>query len=625
TTSDATPRLEGRAGNNAVVEIWINEGRVDTIMADQFGYWRYTPTLSEGANSITVVSQGVSSDVFNIDFAPVVIPVEPELTVYPLGSDGDVTYQRMANVFGKAPAGSMITLLINEQAVATIIVNDNGDWSFYTALFNGENRVSIAHGNDVSETTTVTLVGSPAPAISFAHDDEGVRTYVYHNAATDDATPQLQGTAAPNAIVQIYRGTQNIGSAAADINGNWIFDASINPGLNEISVVENGITSEVFNITLEVAPTITGLFADGDLIENGGASNGTSFVLQGTAQPYAQVAIDQTGSRTPLWTTADQFGNWSVPVVVNVNGTNSFYVTSGGQYSEGYSFTYIPVAELPEDAEMLNYIPLIGIVHDSVGSLQWVQNNGWTDVAQPEIYGTYARPNSIVTIVDGNNNVIGSTTADNSGDWRFIPSEPLAPGKYDFYAQNEFGLSGNPFTLNLRDPEPAPLMFAWDDTGDLQGLRWSGELMDDTTPTFHGSTQPFSQISLFNGEGELLGTATSGWNGAWTIDIVEPLQSGRHSFVAVDEKGKSSDVFVLNIVPVNDAQLPEMSSLLADASMMIFAAQPSDDEQQEIVELNISEEDMAITTLDTGVIVESIGQDMLSAQQLEEEYNLNTL
>ncbi|NWA63144.1 hypothetical protein HX773_19745, partial [Pantoea sp. B9002] len=80
-TSDATPRLEGRAGSHAVVEIWNNRRPVGSVIADQNGYWNYTPTLAEGRNQFVVISQGVSSSSFTMTYAPVVGPVEQELSI----------------------------------------------------------------------------------------------------------------------------------------------------------------------------------------------------------------------------------------------------------------------------------------------------------------------------------------------------------------------------------------------------------------------------------------------------------------------------------------------------------------------------------------------------------------
>lgn len=258
-----------------------------------------------------------------------------------------------------------------------------------------------------------------------------------------------------------------------------------------------------------------------------------------------------------------------------------------------------------------------------MGSMQWLRSGSWTDDTQPEIYGTYARPHSVVSIVDGNNNLIGTATADRNGDWTFTPAEPLAPGQYDFYAQNESGISGNPFTLNVNDPDPAPTMVAWDDAGDYQGIRKSGDFVDDATPTFHGSGKPNTLISLVDKDNQLLATTTSNWSGAWTIEIEQPLQTGTHTFVAVEQDGQSSEPLVLNILSSDGTAWPEITALLADGDAMLFAAQATNIEEH--VELTISEADMTQSNLNGGVITDFVGQNGRWSEQLEEQQNLNNL
>jgi hypothetical protein len=630
-TQDSTPTLEGRAANGSRVEIWLNDRYITTVDAGRNGYWNYTPTLNEGMNQIHVVSQGVSSAVFEINYAPVITPIEPELTIEFIDRSWDgnsnTTQDRISSFTGKAPAGSVITLYVNGQPVTTIEVDRGGEWHYSTALFDGANILNVASGTDVSAAITVTVSGSPAPVISWAFDDEGMQSHVYHNGATDDATPQLKGLAAPYSLIQVYVGTQHVGSTEADINGNWDFTPTIHVGSNDIHVVENGVASEIFTITLMIAPTITGLYADGDLIEHGGSSEANNYTLKGTAQPFAVVELYQSGSNNPLRITADEYGNWSHTVSATL-GDNTYWAFSGNQYSEGYSFTYhwLPEQSAASDtgtADISHYVPYISTVEDSVGSMQWLRSGSWTDDTQPEIYGTYARPHSVVSIVDGNNNLIGTATADRNGDWTFTPAEPLAPGQYDFYAQNESGISGNPFTLNVNDPDPAPTMVAWDDAGDYQGIRKSGDFVDDSTPTFHGSGKPNTLISLVDQDNQLLATTTSNWSGAWTIEIEQPLQTGTHTFVAVEQDGQSSEPLVLNILSSDGAAWPEITALLADGDAMLFAAQATNIEEH--VELTISEADMTQSNLNGGVITDFAGQNGRWSEQLEEQQNLNNL
>ena len=641
TTQSATPQISGRAEAGMRVQLWVNDVMIDDTYADRNGLWYFTPRLTEGVNRIVVKSNGAESDVFELTYQPIVVPVEPELSIVYHSEfwEGNTTTAERQSIFsGKAPAGSLVTLYINDQPVTTIEVSGAGDWTFATALFDGENSLKIGIDGQFSDAVSVTVQGSPAPAIHTAYDDVGVNWVLSHNGVTDDATPLLRGVSAPNAIIHLYVDGQPFGSVRAEMTGIWQAEVSLNPGLNAIHVVENGVPSEDFYLTLEDAPVITGLYADGELIENGGASAETDFILHGSAQPHARVEIYNSGSSLPIVVTADADGNWSHRVTA-LEGENTYFAVSNGQWSEAFFFTYLleleepalpeqpeqaafPIDE-PENIEQYSNVPSIAVVHDSVSTMPWLVNTGsWTDDAQPELYGYLARPHSIVTILDGEKNVVGTALADSNGDWRFTPDEPLSPGQWDFSAANEYGISGNTFTVNIRDLDPAPSMFAFDDAGDYRGIRPSGSFTDDATPTFYGSSNPNKLISLYDQDNQLIATTTSNWNGSWTINIETSLQPGTHSFVARDEDGKSSDSYVLNIKTSDDAPWPEISSLLADGDAMLFAAQTVNDEQDEFVALTISEADMAHSSLHDALSSDVAANQPLNIELLDEHQSL---
>ncbi|MBA0034900.1 hypothetical protein HS962_01410 [Pantoea sp. BIGb0393] len=647
TTQSSTPYISGRAEPYMRVQLWVNDAMIDAIYADRNGIWHFTPRLTEGVNRIMVKSNGAESDVFELTYQPEVVPVEPvdpvdpELSIVYHNelSDGNTTTAERQSVFsGKAPAGSVITLYLNDQLVTTIEVASTGDWIVSTALFDGVNSLRIGLDGQFSEAVAVTVQGSPAPQILIAQDDQGVAWQLQNNDFTDDAIPQLRGVSAPNAIIQVYVGGQHLGSAQADMSGIWQVDINLNPGRNEIYVVENGVASENFYLTLEDAPVITGLFADGEMHENGGAAGDAELVLHGIAQPGATVEIYDSHSSLPIVITADANGNWSHTVSALI-GENTYFAVSRGQWSEAFYFNYIPdLAEpaqpeqpeqpafpidMPENIEQYLNVPYITSAYDSVGTMPWLVNSGsWTDDAQPELYGGGARPNVIITILDGDNNVIGSTRTNSKGDWRFTPDEPLSPGQWDFSAANEYGNSGSTFTVNIRDLDPAPNMIAYDDVGDYRGVRPSGSFIDDAMPSFHGGSNPNKLISLYDQNNQLIATTTSNWNGSWTINIETPLLPGTHSFVARDEDGKSSDSLVLNIKTSDDAPWPEISSLLADGDAMLFAAQTESDDQDSFVTLTISEADMAHSSLHDALSSDMVANPRLSIELLDEHQSL---
>lgn len=69
-----------------------------------------------------------------------------------------------------------------------------------------------------------------------------------------------------------------------------------------------------------------------------------------------------------------------------------------------------------------------------------------------------------------------------------------------------------------------------------------GSVLKDGRPTISGTAPPHATVQVYD-DGALLGTATAGAQGDWTLLPGEPLGSGEHTVTAVasDEAGRTSD------------------------------------------------------------------------------------
>lgn len=72
-TSDTMPLIQGSAPAYSVVYIYSNQSYIGMVTSDGKGQWQYKPTmpLSNGGHTLTVVSEGQSSEPFVISVRPV--------------------------------------------------------------------------------------------------------------------------------------------------------------------------------------------------------------------------------------------------------------------------------------------------------------------------------------------------------------------------------------------------------------------------------------------------------------------------------------------------------------------------------------------------------------------------
>ncbi|WP_301771122.1 Ig-like domain-containing protein [Burkholderia orbicola] len=251
-------------------------------------------------------------------------------------------------------------------------------------------------------------------------------------------------------------------------------------------------------------------------------------------------------------TVADRSGNWAfTPGVPLADGEHAFTVTArdaaGNESEASQSFNVTIDTSGPGKTVITD---VIDDVDPQTGS---VSNGGYTNDTRPTLHGT-AKPGSIVTIRDGDT-VLGSTTADKSGNWRFTPdaAHALSEGTHSLTAQSKdsTGTEGDVSSTYVvkvdTTPPDAPVMTdVIDDFGDVTGSVGQGEATDDRRPTLKGTAEQNSIIVIYdvvNGTMVRLGSTQADAYGRWSFRTDSPLKNGTHEFqmVAYDAAGNASD------------------------------------------------------------------------------------
>ncbi|MCB9599259.1 MAG: hypothetical protein H6720_02710 [Sandaracinus sp.] len=139
---------------------------------------------------------------------------------------------------------------------------------------------------------------------------------------------------------------------------------------------------------------------------------------------------------------------------------------------------------------------------------------------RPVISGTATPGITVVLTLDGT--ALGMTTADATGAWTFTPSSDIADGVHTVIATvmggMDMAMDGADFTVDTTTSVAitAPV---------------DGDRSTNTTPTISGTGEVGAMVTVMV-DGMMLGIATVGMDGTWTIDVTTALADGTHSVAA---------------------------------------------------------------------------------------------
>ncbi len=176
-----------------------------------------------------------------------------------------------------------------------------------------------------------------------------------------------------------------------------------------------------------------------------------------------------------------------------------------------------------------------------------------TDDATLAFSGT-TDPGATVQLLSGKQ-VIGTASADSSGNYTVAVRSPLSPNAFTFtvVASNVDGSSpaSNPFTLTIvavPTTPTAPMLLAASDSG----TKGDG-FTDDASPSLTGTAFGGATVQLLNSGGIVIATGTAGSAGSYVIPIAGPLSPQAYDYrvQTIDKYGDNSSpsaAFSLTVV-----------------------------------------------------------------------------
>ena len=587
-TSDTTPTVTGGGAEaGATVKLYDTDGTtlLGTTTADGSGNWSITSSaLTDGAHTLKAKvtdaagNTGAASTALTvtIDTTAPSAPSAPDLaSASDSGSsstDNNTSVTTPTLTGGGVEAGATVTLYDTNgtTVLGTTTADGSGNWSITSStLTSGAHtlttKVTDAAGNTGAASAGLTLtIDTTAPSAPGAPDlasgsDAGASNTDNFTNAT---TPTVTGSGAEaGATVKLYDtdGTTLLGTATADGSGNWsITSSTLTNGAHTLTTKVTdpaGNTSAASaGLTVTIDTTAPSALGAPDLASGSDAgssstdniTNATTPTITGSgAEAGATVKLYDTDGTTLLGTaTADGAGNWSITSSALSAGSHT--LTTKVTDAAGNTSAPSPVLSMTIDttAPTAPSAPDLANASDLGSS----NTDNITSLTTPTITGSSAEPGAIIKLYDTDGiTVLGTTTADGSGNWS-ITSSTLSAGAHTLTtkatdAAGNTSAASAGLTVTIDTSTPAAPSAADLATGSDTGSSSSDNLTNSTAPTITGSgAEAGATVKLYDTDGTtVLGTATADGSGNWSITS-STLSDGAHTLTtkATDSAGNTS-------------------------------------------------------------------------------------
>ena len=570
-TNTAAQTISGTLGANLV-----NGERVE-VSLDGGSTWT-TASSSVGSNAFSLAGQTLAGDnvlkarVSNVGgdgtatsqayVLDTSVPAQPATPVLSAVSDsgtlGDgITNDTTPTVTGTAEAGSTVTLYDTDgtTVLGTGVANGSGAYSITSsALTAGGHTLSVKATDAAGNTSVVssgfvatidtTAPGQPSAPTLVTASDSGT----LGDGITNDTTPTVTGTAEAGSTVTLYDtdGTTVLGTGVTSVGGSYsITSSALTAGSHTLSlkatdaagntsVVSSGFVATI-DTTAPGQPSAPVLASASDGGTPGdGLTNVASPTVTGTAEARSTVTLYDTNGTTVLGTAlADATtGAYSITSTALSAGVHTLTVKAAdlsanvSAASVGLALTIdtaAPTLAITTNASQLRIGESAAITFafsdDPGSSFVWDGSSGDVVVSG----GTLGA-------ISGSGLVRTATftpTPDTNGGTASIA---VAAGAYADTAGNHGGAGATPsLHFDTRAPNaPSTPDLA---VGSDSGLSNTDSITSVTTPTFGGTAENGSTVTLYDTDGttELGSGVVSG--GTWSI-ATSALGEGAHTISA---------------------------------------------------------------------------------------------
>jgi LPXTG-motif cell wall-anchored protein len=483
----------GTATSGNTVEIRNTGGTVlGSTIADENGdFTIYLPVgAANPSQQLTAVAKDANNNTssgtnFTTPADPVTITAPTVDQVTGNSTDG-------YTVTGEAPAGTTVEVKnTGGTTIGTATADENGDYTVTipAGSANPNEQLTATAKDENGNTSPGTNFTTPADPTTVAAPTVDQVT----GNSTDGYT--VTGKATAGNIVEIRNtGGTTLGSATVDENGDYritLPTGSANPNQQLFAVAKDGENTSASTPFMTPADSVIITAPTVDEV-SGNSSNG--YTVTGTAPAGTTVDIKNSGGTIVGTTTADENGDYTVTIPAgSANPNQQLTVTAkdeDGNTSPGTNFT------TPSDP--------VTVTAPTVDEVTGNSSDGYT------VTGT-APGGSTVEVTNNGGTVVGTTTADENGDYTVtIPAGSANPNEQlTVTAKDEDG-NTSPGT-NFTTPSDSVTVTA-PTVDSVTGNSTAGYTVTGTAPAD-------STVEVKNTGGTIIGTATADGNGDYTLTI----------------------------------------------------------------------------------------------------------
>jgi regulation of enolase protein 1 (concanavalin A-like superfamily) len=567
-TSVTTPTFTGTAEAGSTVTLYDSDGTTSLGSAVATGgNWSITSsTLNAGVHTVTAKATDAAGNVSAASsaLAVTVDTTAPATTIASIAFSADtgtsssdfVTKTAAQTISGTTSAnvalGEIVQVSLDNGSTWSAATTTVGQstWSLATTLSASNTlrvRVTDAAGNSGTTASQIYVLDTSAPAAPGAPDlatasDSGSSST---DNITNITTPTFTGTAEAGSTVTLYDsdGTTSLGSAVAT-GGNWsITSSTLNAGVHTVTAKATdaagnvSAASSALAVTVDTTAPATTIASIAFSADTGTSSS--DFVTKTAAQTISgttsanvalgeivQVSLDNGSTWSAATTTVGQ-STWSLATTLSASNTLRVRVTDAAGNS-GTTASQIYV--LDTSAPAAPGAPDLATASDSGSS----STDNITNITTPTFTGT-AEAGSTVTLYDSDGTTsLGSAVA-TGGNWS-ITSSTLNAGVHTVTAKATDAagnVSAASSALAVTVDATAPTAPSAPDlaTASDSGSSSTDNLTNNTTPTFTGTAEAGSTVTLYDSDGTTsLGSAVA-TGGNWSITS-STLNAGVHTVTA---------------------------------------------------------------------------------------------
>ncbi|MGW8123054.1 MBG domain-containing protein, partial [Roseivirga echinicomitans] len=324
------------------------------------------------------------------------------------------------------------------------------------------------------------------------------------------------------------------GTVTVDVLANKATDAA---GNANTAATQLSVTNDE---TAPAAPIVASISTDAGTSATDNVTNDQTLEINGTAEANASIEVFIGGASVGN-TSADASGDWTFDHTGTTLPEATHSITAKATDAAGNESVESSALSVTIDITAPAAPVVTGISNDTGIS----DSDGLTNDNELTITGTSEANASVEVFID--NNSIGTTTADENGDWTYDHSETaLAENSYSITAKttdiagNESSASaGFSLQIDLAGPASAPSVGA---VGNDRGLSNSDFITNDQTLIIGGNATANSRVEVFI-DGTSIGIATTNNATTWLFNYEgTTLPAGTYSITAkeLDDAGNHS-------------------------------------------------------------------------------------